>query len=182
MDDPFEFVKDGCEGIGNGDVVVNEEPVLIAAAFGDSPTHNLRWASENLGFTGCILTVSFLAGNAITEAASINDGKEAIAEFTFHRLREFYGNDTRGEGFVEHGPQTFADASGVDDDVLRIPGFGKGLYFAEDGDVILTRPLLEVYGTVGRGLEGLQGGEIYLDNAQSYGIARPERIKIECTC
>ncbi len=42
----------------------------------------------------------------------------------------------------------YVNAGGVDDDVPRYPQFSKSFYFAEDGDVILTRRLLEVNGTV----------------------------------
>ena len=140
------------------------EQVRFAAAFGDAPAHDLGRSGEDFGLTGGVLPVSLSAGDAITEAASIDDGEKAITQLAFYGLREFYGDDTGRKGFVEHGPQSFADPSGVDDDVLRIPAFGKGLYFAEDGDVILTRPLLEVYGAVGGGLEDPQGGEIYLNN------------------
>ena len=49
----------------------------------------------------------------------------------------------------------------------------------KNGDVILTRPLLKVDNTVGGGLENLQGGQIYLQNARTYGSAQPKRIKNE---
>ena len=35
VEGPVEVIEDGGEGVGNGDVVVNEEAVLVAAAFGD---------------------------------------------------------------------------------------------------------------------------------------------------
>jgi len=166
VEDPCEAVEDGGEGISDGDVVMNEEAVLVAAAFGDAPAHDLGRSGEDFGLTSGVLPVSLSAGDAITEAASIDDGEKAITQFALHSLCEFNGDDASGKGFVEHGPQSFADAGGADDDVLRYPQFGKGLYFAEDGDVILTRPLLEVYGAVGGGLEDPQGGEIYLYDAE----------------
>jgi hypothetical protein len=46
---------------------------------------------------------------------------------------------------------------GVDDVVLSYPQFGKGFYFAEDGDVILTRPFLEL------GVNGTVGGPLFDD-------------------
>ena len=76
---PLEVVEDGGEGIGDGDVVVDEEAVLVAATFGDTPAHDLRWAGEDLGFTGRVLTVGFLAWDAIAEAAGVDDGEKAIA-------------------------------------------------------------------------------------------------------
>ena len=152
VEDPVEAVEDGGEGVGDGDVVVDKQAVLVAAAVGHAPAHDLGRTGEDLGLTGGILPVGLSAGDAIPEASGVDDGEEAIAQLALDGLREFYRDDTRRKGFVEHGPQSFADAGGVDDDVLRYPQFGKGLYFAEDGDVILTRPLLEVNGTVGGGL------------------------------
>jgi len=122
------------------------------------------------------LAVGLLAGDAITETSGVDDGEEAIAQLALYGLREFYGDDTRGKGFVEHGPQSFADSGSVHDDMLRHPELRKGFYFAEDGDVVQTCPLLEANGTIGGSLEGLEGGQIYLQNAQSYGIARAIRL------
>ena len=51
----------------------------------------------------------------------------------------------------------------------------------KDGDVILTRRLLEVRGVIGKGLENPMDGQIYLQNAQIYGSAHAERIKFECS-
>ena len=58
---------------------------------------------------------------------------------------------------------------------------GVGPPRAKDGDVVLTRRLLEVRGVIGKGLENSLDGQIYLQNAQIYGSAQPERIKFECS-
>ena len=150
--------------------------IRTAGTIGDTPAHGLGRPRQDLGLTGGVLPVGLLTGNAIPEATGVDNGEETVAQLALHGLREFNGYDTRGKGFVEHGPQPLADTGGVDDDVLGQPRFGKGLYFAEDGDVILTRPLLEMNCTVGGSAQSLQGRQIYLNDAQSYGIARGIRL------
>ncbi len=76
---PFEFIEDGGEGIGDWDVVVDEQTVLVAAASGNAPAHELARAGQDLGLAGGILAIRFRRGDAITEAASVDNGKEAIS-------------------------------------------------------------------------------------------------------
>ena len=45
VDGPVEVVEDGGEGIGDGDVVMDEEAVLVSATFRHTPAHDLGWAS-----------------------------------------------------------------------------------------------------------------------------------------
>ena len=61
---PIEFIEDGGEGIGDGDVVVDEESVFISATVGDAPAHDFLRSGEDLGFTGGILAIRF-GGNSV---------------------------------------------------------------------------------------------------------------------
>ena len=83
-------------------------------------------------------------------------------------------------GFTPFGYASLCcvNAGGVDDDVPGYPQFSKSYYFAEDGDVILTRRLLEVNGTV-RGI--LQFDLLRPHFCYIYGNAQPERIRFECS-
>ncbi len=58
----------------------------------------------------------------ISEAAGFDDAEEAPADLALFLLGELDGDDAGGEGPVEHGPQAFADAGGIDHDVQWMPG------------------------------------------------------------
>ena len=107
VEGPIEAVEDGGEGIGNGDVVVDEETVLIAATLGHTPTHDLRGTGEDLGLTGGVLAIRRFGGNTILETTSVDDGEKAITQLTLDGLREFNRDDFGRTGFIEHGPQAF---------------------------------------------------------------------------
>ena len=124
-DGPSEAIEDGGERVGDGDVVVDEEAVGVAAAIGDAPAHGLARADEDLGFAGGVLAVGLGGGRTIAEAAGVDDGEEAVAQLALDRLRELDRDDARGKLAVEHGPKALADTSRVDDDVLRPPGLGE---------------------------------------------------------
>ena len=132
-------------------------PVWVMAAWGRL-TRSLRDALFGDSYRMLRRFISSKSATAAGPSAPLRGATQrpprskSVAQLALHSLREFNRGDTRGKGFVEHGPQSLADAGGVDDDVLRYPQFGKSLDFAENGDVILTRPLLEVNGAVGGGL------------------------------
>ncbi len=93
-------------------------------------------------------------GVGVDEATGLDDGEEAPADLGFFLGGEFDRDDAGGECAVEHGPEPFADAGGVDDDLLRGPFFGEVLNLTEDGEVILPGPGVTGEDAVGGVVEG----------------------------
>ena len=100
----------------------------------------------------------------------IDHSEEAIADVAFDDGGEFDGDDFAGEGFVEQGPETFADAGGVDDEVAGTPAFGEGFELTEDGEVVLTGPFDPVDDAVGGVIEGFDGGGVDLSDGEGGGV------------
>ena len=94
--------------------------------------------------------------------------RQPISDFSV--LGEFDRDDTGREGAVEHGPEAFAHAGGVDDDVLGMPGFGQGFDLAEDAEVVFADPTVAGNDMIGGALEGGEGGEVDLDDGEGGGI------------
>ena len=106
----------------------------------------------------------------VTEAAGLDDGEEAPADLGFFLLGELDRDDTGGEGTIQQGPEAFADAGGIDDDVLGMPGFGKALELAEDGQMVFADPTVTGNDMIGGMAEGFEGGEVDLDDGEGGGI------------
>ena len=104
--------------------------------------------------------------------SSINHGEEAVADVGFDGGGEFDGDDLAGEGFVEQGPETFANAGGIDDDVAGKPIFGEVFELPEDGEVVLPGPFKAVDDAVGWVVEGFDGGGVDLSDGEGGGVTR----------
>lgn len=157
-DGPFQLIEDGGEGIGDGDIIMDELAILVAAALGDTPTHELTRARNDLGFTGGILPISDFSRNAIAKATCINNGEKAIGKFALDLLCELDRDYASRKSLVQQCPQTFANACGIYDNMERTPGLAKGFELAEYSKMVLTGPLLGIDDSVGWELQGLQGG------------------------
>ncbi len=157
---PFELVEFGDEGIGEDEVVVDEFAIRATGAIGDAPAEGLERAGEDLADAAAVLEADFVGMDMVTEAAGLDDGEEAPADLGFFRLGELDRDDTGREGTVEQGPEAFADAGGIDDDVLGMPGFGQAFEFAEDGEVVFADPTVagdDMIGGVAEGWRGWRG-------------------------
>jgi len=81
------------------------------------------WAVLACPPTGMLRECSLAA--AVPEATGIYDGEELPAKLGFHLLVELDGDDTGWEGFVQQSPKTFANTSGINDDILWAPTFDQ---------------------------------------------------------
>ena len=167
---PFEIIQPSGEGVGENEIIVNEFAIWATSDIGDAPAESFHGAGEDLADAAGVLQADCIGVNVITEAAGLNDGKEAPANLGFFLLAEFYRDDPGWEGPVEHGPETFAHAGGVDDDVLGMPGFGEGLDFATDGKVVFADPTVAGDNVIGRALERGKAGEVDLDDGKGGGV------------
>jgi hypothetical protein len=167
---PFELVEFGDEGIGEDEVIVDEFALGATRALGDAPAEGLLRAGEDLVNATAVLKTDIVGVDMVAEAAGLDDGEEAPAYFGFLRLGELDGDDTGGEGTVEERPEAFAHTGGVDDDVLGVPGLGKAFEFAEYGKVTFADPTVAGDDVVGGAAEGLEGGEVDLEDGEGGGI------------
>jgi len=79
--------------------------------------------------------------------------------------------DLAGPGTLEHGPETLANAGGIDNEVEGRPLLGEGLEHPEDGEMVNPGPGMTLDDAVGGGLEQLEGGEVDADDGEGDGIA-----------
>ncbi len=168
---PFERVEFGGEGIGEDEVVVDELTIRATRAIGDAPTESLGRTGEDLRDAFAVLKADFIGVAMVTETAGLDDGEETPAKLGFFRLGEFDRDDTGREGTVEQGPEAFADAGGIDDDVLGLPGFGEAFELAKDGQVVFADPTVTGDDMVGGMAEVSKGGEVDPDDGEGGGIA-----------
>ena len=124
---PFELVEPGDERIGQDEVVVDEFAIRATRAIRDTPTQVFLGAGQDLADATAVLQADLIGMDMVTEAAGLDDGEEAPANLGLFLLGELDRDDTRREGTIQKGPQPFAHAGGIDDDVLRVPGFGQAL-------------------------------------------------------
>ncbi len=122
---PFKPVEFGSEGISQDEVVVDEFAIRAARAVGNTPAEGLGGTGEDLADATAVLETDLVGMDMVTEATGLNDGNEAPAKLGFFLLGEFDRDNPGREGMIEQRPETFADAGGIDDDVLRMPGFGR---------------------------------------------------------
>ena len=149
-----------------------DEPAIgSTGAFGDTPAESLLGAGKNLTDAAAVQEADFVGMDMVTEATGLDDGDETPANLGFLLLGELDRDDTGREGTVEQRPETFADAGGVDDDVLGVPGFGQTLELAEDGQVVFAKPTMAGDDMVGGMAEVGEGGEVDADNGEGGGIA-----------
>jgi hypothetical protein len=167
---PFELIKPGDEGVGEDEVVVDERAIGAASAVGDAPAKGLAGAGENLVAAMSVLEVDRIGVAMVTEAAGLNDGEEAPADLGFFRPGELDGDDAGGIGAVEHAPETLADAGGINDDVLGMPGVVEILELAQDGGVVLAEPTEAGNHMIGGMPEVRQGGEVDGDDSEGGGV------------
>lgn len=167
---PIEGIQFCNQGIGEKEIIVDEFAIRATRAIGDTPAHGLERARQDLTSAAAVLQMHFIGVNMITEAAGLDDGEEAPTELGFFGLGEFDRNDTRRESTVEYGPETFAHASGVDDEVLGMPGLGESLDLTKDAEVVFTDPTVAGDDMIGGTLERGEGGKVNLDNSESGGI------------
>ena len=162
---------------------MDELAIRATRAIGDTPAQGLLRAGEDLADAAGILEVDLSGMNMVTEAAGLDDGKETPADLGLFRLGELDRDDTAGEGTVEHGPEAFPHAGGVDENVLGMPGTGEGLEATKDGEVVFANPTVTGNDMVGGALEGGEGGQVDLDNGEgggiTAGIAKTEAGRME---
>ena len=163
---PFELVEFGGEGIGQQEVVVDEFAIRATRAIRDAPTEGLLGAGEDLADAAAVLQANFVGVDMVTEAAGLDDGEKAPAELGFLLFCEFDRNDTGREGTVEHSPETFAHAGGVDGEVLRVPGIGEGFEFAKDAEMVFADPTVTGDDVIGGALERGKAGEVDPDDGE----------------
>jgi hypothetical protein len=167
---PFELIELGDEGIGKDEVIVNELTIGAARAIGYAPAEDLAGAGEDLGNGLTVLEANFIGVNMVAETAGLDDGEKAPANFGLLGLGELDRNDAGREGTVEQGPEAFTDASGVNDNILRMPGRGQAFELAKYGKVIFADPTVAVNDMVGGMAELGVGGEVDLDDGKGGGI------------
>ena len=168
---PFEQVEFGGEGIGEDEVVVDELAIRATRAIRDTPAKGFGGTWENLANAAAVLEADFVSMGMVAEATDLDDGEEAPAKLGFFGLGEFDGDDTGREGTIQKGPEAFANAGGIDYDVLGMPGFGQVLEFAENGQVVFADPTVAGDDMIGGVTEGFEGGEIDPDDGDGGGIA-----------
>ena len=168
---PFECVQPGNEGVGENEIIMEEFAIRATRAIGYTPAHGLERAGQDLTDAAGVLQADCVGVDMVTEAASLDDGKEAPADLGLFRLGELDRDDPGWEGPVEHGPEAFADTGGVDDDVLGMPGTGEGFEFTEDAEVVFADPTVTGDDMIGGALEGGEGGEIDLNDGEGGGVA-----------
>jgi len=168
---PFEYIQFGDQGIGENEIIVEEFAIRATRAIRDTPAQGLERAGQDRADAAGILQVDFVSMDMVPEAAGLDDGEEAPADLRFFLLRELDRDNAGGEGAVEHGPEAFAHAGGVDDDVLGMPGAGKGFEFTEDAEVVLADPTVAGDDMIGGALEGGESGEVDLEDGEGGGIA-----------
>jgi len=169
-DDPLEAVEDGNEGIRHEMVVVDQVTGGITDTFRDTPTEGLGRAGKDLGLAGTVLGLDTGGGGKITEATGFDDGDESIADIALDGGGVLDRMDLAGPGTLEHGPETFANAGGIDDEVEGRPLLGKGLELPEDGEMVDPGPGMTLDDAVGGGLEQFEGGEVDPNDGEGDGI------------
>jgi hypothetical protein len=167
---PFQAVEDSGEGIGKDIVIMDEFAIWPAGAIGDAPMEMFSRAGEDLTDTTAVLKADFIGGGGVNEAAGFNNGEETPADLGFFLGGEFDRDDTGGEGTIKHGPEAFAHAGGVDDDVLRRSLLCQVLDLTEDGEVIFTGPGVTGEDAIGWTGEGGEGGEVDADDGEGGGV------------
>ena len=103
-------------------------------------------------------------GGAIAEATGLDDGEEPPADLALFLCGKLDRDDAGRKGSIEHGPEAFADAGGIYDEVLRMPRVGEVFELAEDSKMVLTLPGMAGYDAVGGTLKGFEGGEVNFYN------------------
>jgi len=169
-DDPLKAVENGYEGIGHEMVVVDQLTGGIADTFRDTPTEGLGRTGEDLSLTGTILGLDTGVRGKITEATGFDDGDKAVADIALDGRGVLNGVDLTGPRTLEHGPETFANAGGIDDEVEGRPLLGKGLELSKYGEMVDPGPGMTLDDAVGGGLEELEGGEVDADDSEGDGI------------
>ncbi len=157
--------------VGEDEIVMDELAIRAARAIGDTPTEGLERAGEDLVNAMAVLETDFVGMDMVTEAAGLDDGEETPADLGFFRLGELDGGDAGREGTVEESPEAFADAGGIDDDMLGMPGFGEALELAEDGKMVLANPTVAGDDMIGGMTKKFKSGEVDLDDGEGSGIA-----------
>ena len=119
---------------------MEEVAVRATSAIGDAPTKGLAGSGEDLVDAMGVLEVDLIGVAMVTEAAGLDDGENCQPISDFSCWVNLTGMTREGKVLVEHAPEAFADAGGVDDDVLRTPGVGEAFELAKDGEVALADP------------------------------------------
>jgi len=154
MDNPFKTVEDGGEGIGEDMVIVDEFAIGTARTIGDTPAESFGGTGEDLADAMAVLEADFVGGGGVTETAGFNDGDKAPADLGFFLGGEFDRDDPGWEGTVEQSPEAFANAGGIDDNLLGRPLLRKILNIAEYEEVIFAGPGMTGENVVGGAVEG----------------------------
>ena len=170
-DNPFEQVEFGDKGIGEDEVVVDELAIGTAGTIGDTPAEGFLGAGKDLIGTMAVLQTDLVSMDMIPKAAGLDDGEETPADLGFFLLGELDGDEAGREGTIKQRPKAFANAGGIDNDVLRVPGFGEAFDFAEDGKMVFANPTVTGNDMIGRMTEVVEGGEVDLDNGKGSGVA-----------
>ena len=167
---PFELIQFGGEGVGQDEIIVDELAIRSTGAIRDAPPKGFHGAGQDLADAAAVLQADFVGMDMITEAAGLDDGEEAPTDLGFFLLGEFDRDDTGREGAIQHGPEAFADAGGIDNDVLGMPGLGQSFEFAKDAEVVFADPTVAGNDMISGTLEGSEAGEIDLDDGEGGGI------------
>jgi len=163
---PFELIEFCGEGIGEDEIIMDEFSIGTTRAIRNAPAEGFEGTGKDLANAMAILEADFVCTNFITEAAGLDDGEETPANLGFFLLGEFDGDEAGREGTIEHGPEAFADASGIDDNVLGMPGFGKIFEFAKNRNVIFADPTMAGDDMIGGVLERFECGEVNTDDGE----------------
>ncbi len=165
------WIEFGNKGIGEDEIVMDELAIRTTRAIGDTPTEGLERAGEDLVNAMAVLETDFVGMDMVTEATSLDDGEETPTDIGFFRLGELDRGDAGREGTVQESPEAFADAGGIDEDVLGMPGFGQALELAEDGKMVLANPTVAGDDMIGGMTKKFKSGEVDLDDGEGSGIA-----------